>query len=228
MKTKRNHKIASVIIAVSMVCTSLTMLSVSAATNGNDSVSEQYITSKTVNNDEVIRLVNKYYSDNYSESILSSFPPQINSPSEITYNGFCTVYTMLPFCAPMINTMNIKGYTFEFDSIYEPSSFQYLAVNVETEEVMPLETALRKDKIDIEEWIDNNKSFTEYAKMSLTGDADFDNVLTIKDVTLYQKILAGIQPKTRKYINVDTFYDINNDRNFSIADATYLQKEILK
>lgn len=181
----------------------------------------------TLEDDNILTLVDKYYADNYSQRTLTDFPPTTSAPSKVSYNGFRLVNTTLPFCSPMINTFNIKGYTFELDNIYEPSHLEYLAVNPNTQEVLPLETALRNGKIDINEMVENNVGFFNYAKMNLTGDADFDGKLTIKDVTTMQKILAGIQEKTDKYINKDTFYDIDSDKRFSIADATYLQKQLV-
>jgi len=67
-----------------------------------------------------------------------------------------------------------------------------------------------------------NQSFAVY-KMKM-GDIDFDDVLSIKDVTQIQKILSG----EYKSDNDNIIADINGNGKLDIRDATYIQLYVAK
>jgi hypothetical protein len=67
---------------------------------------------------------------------------------------------------------------------------------------------------------ENNYSY-EFLGSYLLGDSDGSGVLDISDVTLIQKVLAGI--KTDNNGTITRAGDVNGDKKLSIRDATLIQ-----
>lgn len=55
----------------------------------------------------------------------------------------------------------------------------------------------------------------------ILGDANGDNLITIADATLIQKVAAGLDTLTEKYVKAA---DVDGNGTINIKDATYIQK----
>lgn len=61
----------------------------------------------------------------------------------------------------------------------------------------------------------------DYSKYFQIGDANFDGIISIDDVTAIQKIVAGIDELAEKRLIIA---DVNGDKSLTIDDATMLQE----
>lgn len=146
-----------------------------------------------------------------------------------SYGGYYYIGVSPATASPMINVFHIKDYSFEVNNVYEKSELCELAIDIDTEETLPIEDAFRCNKIDVdsffEYYLDHSDEFT--FKMFINGDADFDNKLTVMDATEIQKILAGLSEHNSSKSISELVYDADGDGKISVTDATYIQKKLV-
>ncbi|MDO4420138.1 MAG: leucine-rich repeat protein [Ruminococcus sp.] len=131
---------------------------------------------------------------------------------------------------PMFAAELLGDYILRSYNHYFPATFGYLIYLPKTNEIYSLEEAFQMKL----EGIDS--VFTEGGIGELLGDVNYDRKLNIKDATLIQKHLAGLEEIKNNEIdgfmwneeeNVPTYIgDFNCDRKMNIKDATAIQKHI--
>lgn len=149
-----------------------------------------------------------------------------------TYKGYMLVSASYNFVEPMPVSNRFGGYIFENSDRRFPSEYGWLAVNIDTEDVIPLEQALEECIIDTDKLFEFTKSPYEFQpdidfKMYKLGDADNDGELTIKDATEIQKAGIGLAETVKTGSGCDTVFDYNNDGRVSILDVTCIQKKLV-
>ena len=124
---------------------------------------------------------------------------------------------------------NVLGdYVFNSMSVSIPFVYGYGIYIPESGEIYDLVKAYEMGIEGIE------KVFTEAKIGRLLGDMDKDRKITVKDATYIQKIHAGIEDVSDRYIDGAMYdetlpraiSDFNRDRATNIKDATAIQKYI--
>lgn len=136
-------------------------------------------------------------------------------------------YTILPTCDEVRN-IRIQNYIFVSHGInatYHLGFFAYAEGKL-----VPFEEVLKQELVNID---DAAKVFKTAYKIENLGDMNDDGTVNIKDVTLFQKALAGLvqMPKITMDFEDTIDYDItdfNGDGKLNIRDATAIQKFIAK
>ena len=111
------------------------------------------------------------------------------------------------------------------DLKYPGEEFGYHIYIPETNEVYTLTEAWNKNIKGIE------KVFTDANIGELVGDVNYDEKVNIKDATLIQKHIAGLDDAYKFGINPEYIYlvpDYNKDGKLNVRDATAIQKFVAK
>lgn len=137
------------------------------------------------------------------------------------FDGFFIIYARYNIEESMPISERYGDYIIEDVSRSIPSVFGYLAVNPETGDIITLEDGLANGKIDEDKLFE-----TSFENMYKLGDADSDDMLTVKDATIVQKAGVGLAEIVRTKLNMDTVFDYNNDGTVNILDATCIQKKL--
>ncbi len=170
----------------------------------------------------------------YNDKISEQMPGcgyKLGGFSDYNYGQYLLIQAddMMP--PPIMLNARIGGYLIENSK----ADMGFLAVNYITGEVVPLERALDKGLIDI----DNFYSFyqSQYSEsddmklvMCIIGDCDYDSELTVKDATLIQKGIVGLVSIDALKLTVlerDNQTDVNNDGEVDVKDATRVLKNIV-
>lgn len=149
-----------------------------------------------------------------------------------TFNGYMLVSASYD-TAMCVEVSNRYGdYIFENNVCCAPSEYGWLAVNIDTGDVITLEKALEQDLIDSDILFEYSKYPDEFQpdidfKMYRIGDTDNDGALLIKDATEIQKATANLSEVVNTATGCDTVFDYNGDGNVNILDATAVQKELV-
>ena len=116
---------------------------------------------------------------------------------------------------------------FDYQYTYPMAPRIYVYVS-STDEVLHIREAYEKYP---EEMVPGLNAMTQekYVRVGLRGDVDFNGELNIKDVTLLQKKIAGLDKVYNNYLNGELYHyviDMNLDYIINIKDATAIQKYI--
>lgn len=149
-----------------------------------------------------------------------------------TYEGYMLVSASYNFVEPMPVSNRYGGYIIENSDRRFPSEYGWLAVNIETEDVIPLEQALEEGIVDTDKLFEFTKYPNEFQpdidfKMYKLGDIDNDGELTIKDATAVQRAGIGLTDIVKTDTDLDTVFDYNGDGRVSVLDVTCIQKKLV-
>lgn len=149
-----------------------------------------------------------------------------------TYEGYMLVSASYNFVEPMPVSNRYGGYIIENSDRRFPSEYGWLAVNIDTEDVIPLEQALEEGIVDTDKLFEFTKYPNEFQpdidfKMYKLGDVDNDGELTIKDATVVQRAGIGLTDIVKTATKQDTVFDYNGDGRVSIIDVTGIQKKLV-
>lgn len=136
------------------------------------------------------------------------------------------------FVEPMPVSNRYGGYIIENSDRRFPSEYGWLAVNIDTEDVIPLEQALEEGIVGTDKLFKFTKYPNEFQpdidyKMYKLGDIDNDGELTIKDATVVQRAGIGLTDIVKTDTDLDTVFDYNGDGIVSVLDVTCIQKKIV-
>ncbi|MGN1432564.1 MAG: dockerin type I domain-containing protein [Ruminococcus sp.] len=148
-----------------------------------------------------------------------------------TFKGYMLVSASYNFVVPIPVSNRYEGYIVENSDQRLPSVYGWLAVNIDTADVLTLEQALENGIIDTDELFELSKYPNEFQPdinftMYMLGDADNDGELTIKDATEVQRAGIGLAEVVKTGSERDTVFDYDNDGRVSILDVTCIQKKI--
>lgn len=149
-----------------------------------------------------------------------------------TYEGYMLVSASYNFVEPMPVSNRFGGYIIENSDRRFPSEYGWLAVNIDTEDVIPLEQALEEGIVDTDKLFEFTKYPNEFQpdidfKMYKLGDIDNDGELTIKDATVVQRAGIGLTDIVKTDTDLDTVFDYNGDGRVSVLDVTCIQKKLV-
>ena len=149
-----------------------------------------------------------------------------------TYEGYMLVSASYNFVEPMPVSNRYGGYIIENSDRRFPSEYGWLAVNIDTEDVIPLEQALEEGIVGTDKLFKFTKYPIEFQpdidfKMYKLVDIDNDGELTIKDATVVQRAGIGLTDIVKTDTDLDTVFDYNGDGIVSVLDVTCIQKKIV-
>ena len=163
-----------------------------------------------------------YYSELYRYR--SDATPCEATPDYVLIEVYENVYGPA-FAAELLGDYILRDYNYKY-----PSTFGYVIYLPKNNEIYSLEKAYELNIEGIE------NVFTEAGIGELLGDVNYDRELNIKDATLIQKSLVGLEKIKNDYIDGFAFDDIENvptyisdfncDRKSDIRDVTAIQKAI--